>query len=336
VLKHVIRPAVEECGYEAIRADEISEPGIISNQVIQHLVNDALVIADLTGRNPNVFYELAIRHTIQKPLVQVVQSDEPLPFDVAGTRTISFDHTDLDSVEIAKSQIVQQIQSLEKSTNDQESPISLALDLQALRSSENPQSATLADLAERLSLVQGTVLNIEDLMVTKCFRTLSDLSDKLQKVTLASQRAEKISGDSDLSELGVTVQELYDNLTKTISEILSDVRVQQTKLAERIMDEFNGQSDSATEIIKDVFAKEIYKFVKDTQEQEQLLERLIESFMHGMKTMGEYQQINIENETRKSTQEIETRIKESISSVLNEVDKLHEKVMELPSLSCEN
>jgi len=64
VLKHIIKPAAEECGYKAVRADEISEPGIITTQVIQRLIDDDLVIADLTERNPNVFYELAIRHAI--------------------------------------------------------------------------------------------------------------------------------------------------------------------------------------------------------------------------------------------------------------------------------
>ena len=64
VLRHIIRPAVEVCGYQAIRADEIDKPGVITSQVIQHVVGDPLVVADLTETNPNVFYELAIRHAI--------------------------------------------------------------------------------------------------------------------------------------------------------------------------------------------------------------------------------------------------------------------------------
>lgn len=95
ILKHIIKPAVSSCGYKAIRADEIDKPGIITSQVIQRVVNDPLVIADLTERNPNVFYELAIRHAIRKPLVQLIQKGERIPFDVAGTRTIQVDHTDL-------------------------------------------------------------------------------------------------------------------------------------------------------------------------------------------------------------------------------------------------
>lgn len=109
VLRHIIRPAVESCGYQAIRADEIDKPGVITSQVIQHVVSDPLVIADLTETNPNVFYELAIRHAIRKPLVQIIKKGEKIPFDVAGTRTVHFDHHDLDSVESAKNEIINQI-----------------------------------------------------------------------------------------------------------------------------------------------------------------------------------------------------------------------------------
>ena len=98
ILKHVISPAVESCGYNATRADQISEPGMITSQVIQKIVDDPLVVADLTERNPNVFYELAISHVIRKPLVQIIKKGEQIPFDVAGARTIHVDHHDLDSV----------------------------------------------------------------------------------------------------------------------------------------------------------------------------------------------------------------------------------------------
>src|SRR4051812_30411064 len=76
VLKHVIQPAVTSCGYVATRADQISEPGMITSQVIQHIANDSMVIADLTGRNPNVFYELAIRHALRKPYLQLIENGE--------------------------------------------------------------------------------------------------------------------------------------------------------------------------------------------------------------------------------------------------------------------
>ena len=53
VLQYIIRPAVESFGYKAVRADKIADPGIITNQIIRHIINDPLVIADLTGQNAN-------------------------------------------------------------------------------------------------------------------------------------------------------------------------------------------------------------------------------------------------------------------------------------------
>ena len=126
-LRHIIAPAVEAKGYATIRADQISEPGIITSQIIQHTVNDALVIADLTDRNPNVFYELALRHAVCRPFIQVARCGEQLPFDVVGTRTIFFDLHDPDSIDEAKSNIVDQITTLESSSFTLETPVSASL-----------------------------------------------------------------------------------------------------------------------------------------------------------------------------------------------------------------
>ena len=161
VLKHIIRPAVSECGYEAIRADEIDKPGIITSQVIQHVVNDALVVADLTERNPNVFYELAIRHAIAKPLVQLMESGEQIPFDVAATRTIFVDHRDLDSVADAKIKIREQIAELEADPTATETPISVSLDLQLLRQSEKPEDRSLAELLSTVSDLRADISKVE-------------------------------------------------------------------------------------------------------------------------------------------------------------------------------
>jgi hypothetical protein len=146
VLKHVIQPAVKSAGYEAVRADQISEPGIITTQIIQHIIDDPLVIADLSGRNPNVFYELAIRHALRKPYVQLIQRGERIPFDVAAIRTIDVDHHDLDCVDSAKAEIVRQIKAMEAQGEDIDSPISVAIDLEVLRQSGNPEQRQLADV----------------------------------------------------------------------------------------------------------------------------------------------------------------------------------------------
>jgi hypothetical protein len=161
ILKHVIRPAAEACGYKAVRADEIDRPGLITSQVIQRVVNDCLVIADLTERNPNVFYELAIRHAIRKPLVQIIKRGEQIPFDIAGTRTIHVDHHDLDSVEAAKGEIISQVKSLERDASELDTPISVSLELQLLRQSDNPMDRSLADLVGTISELRASVSMLE-------------------------------------------------------------------------------------------------------------------------------------------------------------------------------
>lgn len=162
VFRHVISPAAAEKGFESIRADQISEPGLITTQVIQHIIEDPLVIADLTGSNPNVFYELAIRHAIRKPLVQIIQKDEKIPFDVAGMRTVPVDHRDLDSVEEAKAEIGRQITSvLRRKPDEIESPISVSVELQALRQSDNPEERSLAEFVSALAELRTDMASIQ-------------------------------------------------------------------------------------------------------------------------------------------------------------------------------
>jgi hypothetical protein len=155
VLRHIIAPAAAECGYAAVRADQISEPGLITSQIIQRIVDDPLVIADLTGQNPNVFYELAIRHALRKPIVQILASDEVLPFDIAATRTIFVDHRDLDSASQAKEAMVKQIRAVESNPEEVDTPVSVALRVKLLAESENPLEQSSAAILAALQEVQA-------------------------------------------------------------------------------------------------------------------------------------------------------------------------------------
>ena len=125
VLKYIIEPVVDSIGYVALRADQISKSGSITNQVIEHLIDDALVIADLTGHNPNVFYELALRHAIRKPVVLIIEEGEDIPFDIKTERTIFFNHTDLASVDRCKNALTAQIKAVGSDPRDVDNPITL-------------------------------------------------------------------------------------------------------------------------------------------------------------------------------------------------------------------
>jgi hypothetical protein len=187
VLKHIITGAVEQLGYEVVRADKISEPGIITHQILQHIVDAPLVIADLTERNPNVFYELALRHAIRKPLVQLIKKGELIPFDVAATRIIQFDLHNLDSVDAAKTEIIAQVKSLEAGKNETDNPISVSLDLKMLKESGNPEERSLADIVEAISDLRLAVTSTDKgLLSSKLFKEftmmMEELSSKINRL----------------------------------------------------------------------------------------------------------------------------------------------------------
>lgn len=98
VLEQVIGPACSALGLEVIRADQITRTGEIPEQIFRQVRDAHIVVADLTGANPNVMYELGLRHTTGKLTVQIGER-ERLPFDVSAIRTIMFQRSDGGMVE---------------------------------------------------------------------------------------------------------------------------------------------------------------------------------------------------------------------------------------------
>ncbi|WAL98678.1 hypothetical protein [Streptomyces sp. Je 1-369] len=89
IFEQVIAPACEKYEITAVRADGIAHAGDINEQICRHVIESDLVIADVSGGNSNVMYELGLRHITGKPTIHIGEVGQ-LPFDIASIRTIRY------------------------------------------------------------------------------------------------------------------------------------------------------------------------------------------------------------------------------------------------------
>lgn len=188
VLKHVIEPPCRDHGYNVVRADKISQPGLITMQVIEKVLNAELVVADLTEHNPNVFYELAVRHAARKHIIHLIAEGEKIPFDLSDYRTIRVNHQDLDSVESAKNEISRQIGEI-KGGAPVQTPIQVAIMVEQLKGGNQTDSLleqVLLGLQDMSQGVKTLVKESELRSLARFQRTIGLSSAEAKEAELAS------------------------------------------------------------------------------------------------------------------------------------------------------
>jgi hypothetical protein len=89
-LEYIVRPALPEETYEVIRADEEDSPYAITEAMLGRILLADLCVADITGLNPNVMYELALAHAADKKVIIMTSDDGPPPFDIKDMRAIKY------------------------------------------------------------------------------------------------------------------------------------------------------------------------------------------------------------------------------------------------------
>jgi hypothetical protein len=165
ILNYLIKPACRPLGLIVRRGDELHEPGIITTQTIQHLINDTVVIADLSERNPNVFYELAIRDAFRKPVVLLLDNEESLPFDVAGRRAVIVNIHDHDSTAEAKRKLTGNLRACLTPGFKVQSPVTAAAVIDSTLGRRRPELRRLADLIASVATLSTNVARLEKRIV---------------------------------------------------------------------------------------------------------------------------------------------------------------------------
>lgn len=136
------------------------------------------------------------------------------------------DHRDLDSVEDAKREIISQIQALETDSSKLETPISVSLDLQTLRQSDNPEQRSLADVLSVITELRSSVSGIEKrLDQPESLVPMAILREFVERDTIRSSRSRRVAVD---------IQETIRDLQKSIDESSEDPRARKRQM-DRIM-----------------------------------------------------------------------------------------------------
>jgi len=84
-------PAIKEAGFEPVRADELFRTGSVMEQIWEQIGKAKLLLADLSDKNANVFYELGLAHAASKPVVFTASNVDDVPFDLRHLRVIIYD-----------------------------------------------------------------------------------------------------------------------------------------------------------------------------------------------------------------------------------------------------
>jgi hypothetical protein len=209
-LKHLVRKVLEPLGYVVLRADDIDDPGQITHQIIERLLDDDLVIADLTGLNPNVFYELPVRHAARKPVITLMTFGESIPFDLKDVRTVFYDLHDPDKLEAAQIELAQKVRAIEENPSDVRNPITVTRNVTLLQQSDDPeQQAT------------GAVLS-----------TINELRDEMRALSrsVSAVQSDSLSRHVTAPEALLRITELFERDMRpwTTEEVVAHARAPAT------------------------------------------------------------------------------------------------------------
>ena len=162
LIEAIIKPVLETLGDEPIIPHSMTKSGSITTQVVEAILSADMVIANLTGLNPNVMYELAVRHAVRKPIVCVVENGTKLPFDISQDRVI-FYSDEFFRVETLKIDLLQMIKAAAEVIEDRiDNPIYRAQNnkmvQQQLEKSSNSSDLNVYKLIlERLTKLEDSV-----------------------------------------------------------------------------------------------------------------------------------------------------------------------------------
>lgn len=197
VIESAIKPVLKSFDYDDIKpAYEINVSGMINTQIINRIIEDDLVIANLTGNNPNVMYELCLRHVVAKPIIHICERGTNLPFDIKDSRTIFYEN-DMLGVKELRTEISKYMREINYNEDYMDNPIYSAYKygklLKETQGTENNEILTLLmDIKDEVSKTERNkefVFSFPDYEQEEyTFGQLSNDTNEINKRTVVALR----------------------------------------------------------------------------------------------------------------------------------------------------
>ena len=250
VYRVIITRAVQEAGMRPLRADETVGSGLIHSDMFKDLRDRSVVLADLSLENPNVFYELGIRHVMSPSgTVLMCRKGTTLPFDVGHQRVIfyNFDGAALDWEEVENTVKALKLALKEAARNEMDSPVHALLP-HVLRFNG---SECLKETATRA--LSGSLIKYQQALA----RTWLDCH--LEIKTLVDQH---MGDDFGLRALGYYCLECFEN--PDVITVMPKVAWQLTKAAQYdLATELYGKLKAAKKLAADDLVKYAEAYVEN-------------------------------------------------------------------------
>ena len=142
VYEHLLKPAIIAAGYEPKRADDTVKTDYIVVGIIRMIVDSEMVLCDISAKNPNVMYELGIRHAFNKPVVLVKDIGTEKMFDIQGLRYTEYNESlRIDSVNKDLAKITN---SVHETANTPEKDTNSIVHLAGIKAAEVPPTQTIS------------------------------------------------------------------------------------------------------------------------------------------------------------------------------------------------
>lgn len=232
VLNAAIKPVFELAGYTVYRSDTIDDPSMINDAIFNHIFEDDLCVADFTFLNPNVLYEVGVRHSQLKPVIHIAHVGTRLPFDTAQHRAIFFDLSDWHSVEALKDGLTKQLATVEAKGFEVSNPITHARGRIEVSRRGDDKDQLLLDLMGRMELFERKLSDVGNTYAHRIYSEvewgadLARLSDELLEVFASLDPLRAVSPSEIRARLRKKFGNKFSRLTSTALTKLEDDLIQ--------------------------------------------------------------------------------------------------------------